>query len=98
MKKKITLTVLGLSLATSLVVGNTVFAEKANNNDSHMMNSDSMSTMMEDSNMSKMMDAMNSPEGKEMIKSCHGFMESYQDKEGQSDSKDNDLKTKETSL
>ncbi|MDK8642997.1 MULTISPECIES: hypothetical protein [Bacillati] len=106
-KKKITFTVLGLTLAAVLAIGNTTFAEKINNNDSQMMNSDSMSNMMndenmsgmmKDSNMGNMMEAMDSSEGKEMMESCNKFMESSQNKEGQSDSKDNSLKPKETSL
>lgn len=77
-KKKITFTVLGLTLAAGLAGGNIIFAEKTNFNDSQMMNSDSMSGgMMGDPSMGNVVDAMDSPEGKTMVESCNKFMESF---------------------
>jgi hypothetical protein len=65
MKMKIIL-VSSFSLASLLIVGQLVYAEKPDN----IMN------MMNDNVLKKMNEAMNSPEGQKMVKACGNFMES----------------------
>ena len=65
MKKKM-LIVSSITLASLLLVGQFVYAEKANN----MMN------MMNGNGMKKMMETMNSSEGQKMLKPCEDVMNS----------------------
>ncbi len=72
--------VLSFSMAAVLVIGQGAFAkESEGDRPDSMMNGNGMMNMMENGNMSQMMEAMNSPEGKKMMKACGDFMESYGD-------------------
>ncbi|WP_201715581.1 hypothetical protein [Rossellomorea arthrocnemi] len=74
MKKKIAF-VSSFALATLFVSGQFTYAEKP----------DSMMNMVNGNGMTKMMEAMNSPEGKKMMKACGKFMESSDDDSEQRD-------------